>query len=398
MHTPVGIKCTRCTAAPTATIGRRQRLGVAALVLGVVVVAGMAFTLLRGEQSEGISAGSTAERTGGTRQRVVEFPGAAGLRLGGTLRFPEGDGPFPGVVVIPGFGPTDRDGVALPAGMADRLYQDLADRLAEAGVASLRYDKRGTGESRLDADQALEFDHMVADAAAALVFLTERPEIDARAVGLVGHDEGGLSALQVAATDAAPASALVLISTPGRPLAAVLADDLLASTEDPADAAENARQLHAVVDELLATGELPEPDDLPTALRPVFPPDQERYLRAIFAVDPTEDAADVDVPALIVRGGRDSGVSAEDSDRLVAALGDDSEVLVGAESGHTLAVIDDDETGGSTVIGERDHDRSMGSHQADGPVRDEELLASIATWVATTLGVEPATSAEADGR
>lgn len=360
-----------------------------ALVVGLVVIGGFVLALVRGgDTDEPAAAGSRAvPAEEGPREIAVSFTGADGLDLRGALRVPEGaDGLVPGVVIIPGFGPTTRDGVAPPGGTPDPLYRDLSQALAEAGVASLRYDKRGTGESVMDPDQPRSFDDMVEDAEAAFTFLGERVEVDPESVGLVGHDEGGLTALRLAATEL-PVGALVLVATPGRPLVDVLADDLVASSEEPGVGEEHAEELRAVVDELTATGELPNLGAMRSALRPIFPPDEEEYLRAIFSVDPAEEAADVAAPTLVVRGGADPGVSAEDAELLVGALRGETDVLVGARAGHTLAIADTDEEGAAAGGGAA-HDPNVHSGEAVASARDDDLLSEVGAWVAGTLGSE----------
>lgn len=399
VHTPVGIKCTSCTSPPKGRRSQpasprggqsdtRRTLGRVALVVGLVVIGGVALALVRGgDTDEPATVESRAVPAEGPEEIAVSFTGADGLDLRGALRVPDGAaGLVPGVVIIPGFGPTTRDGVAPPGGTPDPLYRDLSRTLADAGVASLRYDKRGTGESVMDADQPRSFDDMVEDAAAAFAFLGERVEVDPESVGLVGHDEGGLTALRLAATEL-PVGALVLVATPGRPLVDVLADDFIASSEEPGLGEEHAEELRAVVDELTATGELPNPGSMRSALRPVFPSDEEEYLRAIFALDPAEEAADVDTPTLVVRGGADPGVSAEDAELLVGALRGQTDVLVGTQAGHTLAIADTDEDGAATS-GDAAHDPNVHSGAAVASARDEDLLSEIGAWVADTLGVD----------
>lgn len=399
VHTPVGIKCTSCTSPPK---GRRPQpasprgerpdtrrtLGMVAAVLGLVVFGAVALALVRGgDTDEPAAAGSRAVPAKGPREITVSFTGADGLALRGALRVPEGaDGLVPGVVIIPGFGPTTRDGVAPPGGTPDPLYRDLSRALAEAGVASLRYDKRGTGESVMDPDQPRSFDDMVEDAAAAFTFLGERVEVDPESVGLAGHDEGGLTALRLAATEL-PVGALVLVATPGRPLVDVLADDFVASSEEPGLGEEHVEELRAVVGELTATGELPNPGAMRSALRPIFPPGEEEYLQAIFSLDPAQEAADVAAPTLVVRGGADPGVSAEDAELLVGALRGEADVLVGAHAGHTLAIADTDDDG-AAAGGDAAHDPNVHSGAAVASARDDDLLSEVGAWVADTLGVQ----------
>jgi pimeloyl-ACP methyl ester carboxylesterase len=128
------------------------------------------------------------------RTEEVQFDNAAdNVRLAGTLTLPEGDGPFPAVVLISGSGPQDRDEFLL----GHRPFLVLADHLTRRGVAVLRYDDRGVGKSTGDYAKAAIQDFR-RDAAAAFAYLQSRREIDPRRIGLCGHSEGGLIAPMVA--------------------------------------------------------------------------------------------------------------------------------------------------------------------------------------------------------
>lgn len=133
---------------------------------------------------------------------------SAGVRLAATLTLPDGEGPFPAALLIPGSGPVNRDSDhrRIPLGVT----RQLAEALAAAGIASLRYDKRGVGASAGDFLAAGLSDNM-ADAAAAFAALRERPEIDPARVAVAGHSEGALIATNLAAHDPS-AAAVVLLS------------------------------------------------------------------------------------------------------------------------------------------------------------------------------------------
>ncbi|MGD8451798.1 MAG: alpha/beta fold hydrolase [Phycisphaerae bacterium] len=133
----------------------------------------------------------------GNQEDVTFRSGSA--TLAGTLVVPEGQGPHPAVVLISGSGPQDRNGsMRMFPGYAP--FQLIADHLQRQGVAVLRYDDRGVGDSTGDYLDATE-DDFVQDAAAALAFLRQRGDIDAGKVGLLGHSEGALIAALVAARD-----------------------------------------------------------------------------------------------------------------------------------------------------------------------------------------------------
>ena len=109
--------------------------------------------------------------------------------LAGTFLRPEGDGRPPVVVFITGSGPQDRNETL----MGHSPFLVLADYLARNGIASLRYDDRGVGESTGKFADALSTD-FATDALAALAWVRERDDIDLKGVGLLGHSEGGLVA------------------------------------------------------------------------------------------------------------------------------------------------------------------------------------------------------------
>ncbi len=133
---------------------------------------------------------------------------AAGVTLAGTLTLPKGNGPFPAAILIGGSGPQDRD-----ESIANhRPFLLIADALTRKGIAVLRYDKRGVGESSGNADLATTMD-LAADAEAAFEFLKARKDIDSSRIGLIGHSEGAIIAPYLAGHSQGVAW-LVLLAAP----------------------------------------------------------------------------------------------------------------------------------------------------------------------------------------
>lgn len=133
---------------------------------------------------------------GYTTQEVSFENKAAGAVLSGTLTWPEGyDGkkPVPVVIMVSGSGLQNRDEEVF----GHKPFLVLADRLARNGIASLRYDDRGTGKSTGDASKATTSDFMK-DAAAGMELLRSMNGKFSR-VGVIGHSEGGLIAFMLAA-------------------------------------------------------------------------------------------------------------------------------------------------------------------------------------------------------
>ncbi|MFE9749558.1 alpha/beta hydrolase family protein [Saccharothrix saharensis] len=105
-----------------------------------------------------------------------------GVTLAGSLALPDRGTPVPGVVMVGGSGPSNRDN--------DTHFPPIRRHLVDAGIAVLSYDKRGVGGSSGDWLDAT-LDDLASDAAAALDFLRARPEVRGEAAGLFGHSEGG---------------------------------------------------------------------------------------------------------------------------------------------------------------------------------------------------------------
>lgn len=153
------------------------------------------------------------------REEEVTFADApANVKLAGTLTLPPGKGPFPAVVLVSGSGPNARN----EAVAGHQVFLVLADHLTRAGIAVLRYDKRGVGASTGDYARATTMD-FAADAKAAFAYLRGRPEVDRRRVGLIGHSEGGEIVPIVATQDPATAF-IVMMAGPGVDGADILAE------------------------------------------------------------------------------------------------------------------------------------------------------------------------------
>ncbi len=129
--------------------------------------------------------------------------------LTGTLTIPTSSAQLPAAVLVSGSGPIDRDSNMKRARID--VMRQVAEHLADRGIASLRYDKRGVGESEGEY-KATGFHDNVDDARSAVAALRDRPEIDPESVFVVGHSEGALIAIELA-SDASLAGAVLLAGT-----------------------------------------------------------------------------------------------------------------------------------------------------------------------------------------
>lgn len=236
---------------------------------------------------------------------TLERPGAI---LSGTLLVPQQA--VAAALVLPGSGPTDRDGNAFNGVQTD-AYRLLAEGLAPEGIATLRADKRGIGRSTGDPN-AVTLGLYAQDAGAWIDQLRDHSGQDC--VWLIGHSEGGLVALQTAA-QRDDICGLILIGTPGRPASQILLEQLraVAALKPFMPQAEK-----AIVS--LIAGQPVPPENLPGPLIGIFAPPIQPFLMDLFAFDPGQSAHGPGLPSLIVRGGADLQISAKDANILGSRL------------------------------------------------------------------------------
>lgn len=239
-----------------------------------------------------------------------------GVTLAGTLELPEGNGPFPVVLIVAGSGPTDRDGnSALLPGKNDSLKL-LAGGLAARGIASVRYDKRGVGASTAPGLQEadLRFDDYVNDAAAWLDMLGADTRF--HSVGVVGHSEGSLIALVAAQKANVPklrVGAVVSLEGAGENAADLILTQLRANHNNPPELVAEAQK---IVAELRAGRTVAQ---VSPVLNSLFRPSVQPYLISWFAYDPARQIAALKVPVLIVQGESDLQTGVRDAQLLKAA-------------------------------------------------------------------------------
>lgn len=230
--------------------------------------------------------------------------------LSGTL-IPPADGQ-PVLLIIPGSGPTDRDGNNPYFGKG-ASYRLLAEALGARGIGTLRIDKRGMFASKAavaDAN-AVTIGDYVADTQAWVAAAREATGRDC--VWLLGHSEGGLVAL-AAAQELPDLCGLVLVAAPGRALGEVLREQLRAN---PANAPILDQALAAIA--ALEAGQTVDVAQMHPALLSLFAPPVQPFLIDMMGYDPAALAAATQSPLLIVQGGRDLQVTPADAAALKAA-------------------------------------------------------------------------------
>ena len=240
------------------------------------------------------------------------------FRLGATLTRAKGAaGRLPGVVIVGGSGPTDRNGEV----GGTRVYRDLAVGLAAKGFAVLRFDKR-TFAYRGDI-AALEVDRMglreeyLDDTAAAFRLLAVDPWVDASRLSMVGHSLGAWVlplVMETLGADAGLVKRLVLIAAPGKDMGATLLRQLrFRLSLNPGEPAleRMIADTDAAFAAYRATGRMPAPVLGGSA----------SYWQAVLAADPIGAAARLSQPLLVLRGTKDYQVDASDLADWQRALG-----------------------------------------------------------------------------
>lgn len=281
----------------------------------------------------------------GLKTREVRFAGSGGAVLAGTLVLPAITEiqRVPGVVLVAGSGPTDRDGNNPLIPVRVDLLKQIATILGHAGIATLRYDKRGIGGSAAAFRQAsgrlerfFAWDHFVEDVQQAHAELLRHDEIKPYATAFLGHSEGGL--LTIAASVAMGKRhpyTLVLASTPGRPLGDIVRDQIARSMPELSTTAE--RIMNAIRED----GQVPP--NVPSAFRAVFPSYAGAFLQAAFAFDPATAITQTDISCLMLQGGADlQVVPMGDVQPLIDALrarAAPAEIFIAPRVSHNLKMV-----------------------------------------------------------
>ena len=268
----------------------------------------------------------------GASIREVTFAGHGGFELRGTMATPAGPAKAPAVLLLPGSGPTDRDGNQKPAMVTDVLAQ-IAEALFLQGVASMRFDKRAcSGYAAAWPREApamasfFGYRPFIDDVLAAYRFMRAQPGVDLDRCAILGHSEGGRCALQAAAdlagTSEQPAG-VACLATPGRTMDHLIREQIafdLRVKRAPQEVRD--AWLDAVNRSVeMVKAERRAPEDIPAGLKALFNPTTVELLHAYFTVDPRLLAAKVHGPVLVINGDNDIQVSAElDAKPLAAAL------------------------------------------------------------------------------
>jgi fermentation-respiration switch protein FrsA (DUF1100 family) len=319
--------------------------------------------------------------------------------LAGTITLPDaarwGAGPYPGVVLISGSGPQNRDSEL----MGHRPFLVLADRMTRAGIAVLRYDDRGVGESTGNFAEGT-IPGFAIDAAAAVAALRAHPLVDDAGVGVLGHSEGGAVAPLVAADNPETAFVVILagMGQSGRDILLYQSAFMFRKGGQTEEWIAESTRIRAAIFDAVGGGAadedviplvralvdyemayLMEEDRRAVAAVQLLPQFTGDWMRNFLTVDPTAALRRVAVPVLALSGTLDMQVpAAENLGAIEAALAEGP-----CPSATIVRLV------GLNHLFQPAETGLLGEYGAIETTFDEATMGLIAGWIRATVGAGP---------
>jgi pimeloyl-ACP methyl ester carboxylesterase len=255
--------------------------------------------------------------------------------LAGTLRVPDGEGPFPAALLVPGSGPVDRD--SNHPRMPLSVTRQLAETMAAAGVMTLRYDKRGIGESSAAGDwRRFGVQDRIDEAGEALRVLRSQADTAPSSVFVVGHSEGAIAAGALGAENPSLAGVVLLSAsaTVGSDLLVWQSEQIADSLPKPVrlvfrllrtDLTARVKKNHAKL--RTTTADIIRMDGMKT---------NAKWFREFLDLDPRDDLARITCPVLAVTGTKDLQVDCRDLEQIAAVVPGPVETWAAPDLTHIL--------------------------------------------------------------
>ncbi|MEH6796751.1 MAG: alpha/beta fold hydrolase [Rhodococcus sp. (in: high G+C Gram-positive bacteria)] len=237
-----------------------------------------------------------------------------GITMEGTVVCPEGDGPFSAVVFVAGSGPTDRDWCSPLLPGENGSARLMAEAFADAGIASLRYDKRASGAHAMDNVETLtgkmSMQSHLDELVDAVTVLSGLECVDsARIVGF-GNSEGTLHVLHYATTTHdVPFAGIVLAAPPGRPIRELLLAQLGQQTNQIPGGSELMAKVREAAENFTVgrpmNADPSLPDSVKTVLAGFEEPANLPFIRELWVESAADSLGKVQIPALVLIGAKD---------------------------------------------------------------------------------------------
>jgi pimeloyl-ACP methyl ester carboxylesterase len=250
-------------------------------------------------------------------------------KLYGTLTIPSTKKQCPVMLLIAGSGPTDRNGNQ--PNMENNAYKELAEELAVKGISTLRYDKRGVGESKFDIKEGnLRFDHFIEDALLWINYLKKDKRFSK--VIVAGHSEGSLIGME--ASQRTPVDAYISIAGAGKSIDKILLEQLKTALPDSMYYAKCINYLDTLKKGYTLTNADP-------ALASLFRESIQPYMISWIKFDPSIILSRLTMPIFIIQGNNDIQISVENANLLAQSNGK-AQVRIVKGMNHVLKLADTD--------------------------------------------------------
>ena len=256
------------------------------------------------------------------RQDTEVSFGSHDYPLSGSLTLPDGSGPFPAVILVQDSGSYDRNeqiGPNIP-------FFDLADQLAQQGVAVLRYDNRTYSYDTASSQEGFTVqDEIIDDIIAAVDFLNSRNIIDPEQIYIAGHGFAGYLMPRIA-EQTPDAAGYIMLAAAARPPEDLLLEQTQYVLQTEKNLKDDAKEqllqqtetIVANIKQVTADSAFSEQElyNLPAS-----------YWLDLQNYDPLTQVQQVKRPMLFIQGGRDYQVSTVDFELWQSALQDEPDVL-----------------------------------------------------------------------
>lgn len=259
----------------------------------------------------------------GTEREERTSVESSGVKLGTTIEIPASPAKAY-ALIVPGSGPTDRDGNNY-LGIAGSPYKQLADRLAESGISVTRFDKRELSTREGDPVQSVNI--YVDDTLALKRYVLERQRV--KCLWLIGHSEGGVVAILSALREPNGICGLILVGTPGQSLGAILKQQVMNRV-----GSSQAQPVNQAIDKL-SSGQRVDVRTLPKPFSIMLTDAVQPLLMSELAIDPASLIGKVNKPVLVIHGASDIQIDPANA-KLLHQAKPDSEMIILNGMNHVL--------------------------------------------------------------
>lgn len=270
-----------------------------------------------------ISLFAQAQNSGASSETEMVLKTSTG-DIYGTLTIADKSKPSPIVLIIAGSGPTDRN-CNSPLGIQTNAYKMISESLAGNGISSLRFDKRGIGQSKpaMTSESELRFETYIKDVADWISLLKSDKRFSS--ITILGHSEGSL--IGMIAAGQTKVAGFISIAGVGKSADKILQEQLKTKLPMPL-----LQESNRILDSLKAGKTVA---NINPTLASIYRPSVQPYMISWIKYDPAKEISKLKIPALIIQGTTDLQVTVDDA-KLLSAAKPDAQLLILENMNHVL--------------------------------------------------------------